>query len=275
MAQDHQWSIARSLKPFPGFERVYQGQSGARPIAFPGTLDSFAERGVRGYDPNLLAGLTVPLGSKVTLWIPQTIEGYTVNALYQYQVIWRMRSVKDYIAGQVEAQGSALQNYSGYHLPTSALGQPEVVTSSPSPTNDRYFLPGATNTQSTVEAEPSDGSPNAITLRGQVLQPLMDPVWDQPFTPSGAQAVWQQGVYVGSSQANNGGPSWLTYTLDAIGDELCILAYKIPPQEGSIQPWDFTTSDPGDLAFSNTYGDNNGQNLSSPYSGILVLTGTG
>jgi len=266
---DGQWTMCRFLRPFPNFERVYQGQDGTIPIAFPGELDLFAARGVAGYDPNLLAGITVPYGSRVTIWIPQTIAGTTVNALYQYQIKWRLRNVRDFRAGQAEAQITPVQNYSSYHLTTSGLGQPE--SNPPSPTNGRYFLPGATRTIAFEQAEPAAGASGVIHLTGESLQPTLDPIWVQPLTPKGQNAVWQQGVYVGSSHANTGGPSYLTFTCDAEGDEMTILASKIDPGESS---WDFTTADPGDLSFSNTYGNGNGQNLPSPFTSILVMTGT-
>lgn len=272
---DPQVSMCRFLRPFPNFERVYQGADGTRPIAFPGVLDLYAEKGTTGFDPNLLGAITVPMGSRVTIWIPQTIAGYDVNALYEYQVIWRLRNVRDYRVGQSEGQVTATQNYSSYHLTTSGLGQPQANVSPPSALNQRFFLPGASQTRAFVQAEPAAGLPATINLTGERLQPTLDPVWVQPLTPSGTDGVWQQGVYVNSSQPNNGGPSWLTYTFEqAVGDELAILAYKIPPGEGSPPDWDFTTADPGDLAFSNTFGNGNGQNQPNPFTSILVMTGT-
>ncbi len=269
---DGQWTMCRFLRPFLNFERVYQGQSGTIPIAFPGSLDLFAARGAVGYDPNLIAGMTVPYGSRVTIWIPQTIAGYDVNALYQYQIIWRMRNVQDFRAGQAQGQTTPDQNYSGYHLTTSGLGQPE--SNPPSPTNNRYFLPGSTRTIAFEQAEPALGQPGVIHLTGEMLRPTLDPIWVQPLTPKGGAAVWQQGTYIGSSHPNTGGPSWLNFTCDADGDELSILAYKIPPGEGEPPAWDFTVAEPGDLAFSNTYGNGNGQNQPSPFTSILVTTGT-
>ncbi len=267
---DGQWTMCRFLRPFPNFERVYQGRDGSIPIAFPGELDTFAQKGTPGFDPNLLAGVTVPLGARVTIWIPLTIAGTAVNALYQYQIKWRLRNVRDFRAGQAEGQVTPVQNYSGYHLPTSGLGQPEA--NPPSPTNNRYFLPGATRSLAFEQAEPALGSSGVIHLTGESIRPTLDPVWVQPLTPKGQNAIWQQGVYVGSSHANTGGPSHLTFTCDAEGDELMILASKITTGEGA--EWDFTTPDPGDLSFSNTYGNGNGQNQPSPFTSILVMTGT-
>lgn len=272
---DAQWTMVRPLKPFPGFERVYQGKDGSLPIAFPGVLDVFAERNVAGYDPSLIAGITVPLGSRVTIWIPQTItDGVDnevppeVNPLYQYQLLWRMRTPRDFRAGQGMGQVSTVQQYSSYHVPSSGYGQPQVVTLDNS--QPRYFLPGALRTVAYEQNEPSDGASGVTHLRGENLQPLQDPIWTPPLTPSGVPAVWQQGTYTDSAAANTGGPAYLTFTTDVEGDELCILASKIDPST----PWDFTTVSPGDQSFSNTYGDNNGRNNVSPTSAILVTTGT-
>lgn len=266
--------MVRPLRPLDNFERLYQGKDGTIPIAFPGTLDLFAQRGRPGYDPNLMGAATVPVGSQVTLWIPLTLAGYIITNAYRYQILWRYRSVKDYLTGQAEGQVSAAQSYSSYHLKANPFGQPEVNGSPRLPANARHFLPGAPQTAALRQdlPDPDTGGASIITLRGELLQPVASPVWSQPLTPSGANGIWQQGVYLGSSQVNTGGPSFMTYSTIARGDEMAIYAYKIPPGEGMTQPWDFTDSD-FDLAFSNTYGNNNGQNLPGP-TAILVTTGT-
>lgn len=271
---DGQWTMFRALRPFPNFERVYQGKSGTRPIAFPGTLDLFSEEKVQGYDPNLIGGITVPLGARVTIWIPQTLaqpgdSDPVVNALYQYQILWRNRTTKDFRVGQATGIGSAIQSYSSYHLPTSGLGQPQNNSSSPSPALQRYYLPGAMRTVAFEQTEPVGTVPGVIHLRGELLQPVGDPVWVPPLTPGGNDALWQQGAYLESASANAGGPAYFTFTTDAEGDEMTILASKIDPST----PWDFTAAAPGDGAFSNTYGTNNGANNPAQY-GILVTTGT-
>jgi hypothetical protein len=271
---DGQWTMCRFLRPFENFERVYQGKDGTTPIAFPGDLDLFAQKGVTGYDPNLMAGVTVPYGSRVTIWIPQTIAGTVVDALYQYQILWRLRNVRDYRAGQAEGQATPNQNYSGYHLSTSGFGQPEVAGAQPNSPNSRFFIPGAVRTAAFPQAEPASGLSGVVHLTGEMLTPTLDPIWVQPLTPKGTPGIWQQGAYVGSSHTNNGGPSWLTFECQALGDEMSILAFKIPPGEGSPPAWDFSAAAPGDLSFSNTFGNGNGQNQRTPYTSILVTTGT-
>ena len=270
---DGQWTMFRYLRPFPNFERMYQGKPGNRPIAFPGVLDLFADKKVVGYDPDLIGGITVPLGSRVTIWIPQTLGQMdldfppAVNALYQYQILWRDRNTRDFRVGQAEGIGNAQQSYSSFHLPTSGFGQAQNNPASPG--DQRYFLPGAIRTVAFEQAEPVGTVPSVIHLRGEYLQPVGDPVWIPPLTPTGTDGVWQQGSYLDSASANAGGPAYFTFTTDAEGDEMMILASKISPST----PWDFTTDAPGDGSFSNTYGTNNGQNPPAQY-GILVATGT-
>jgi hypothetical protein len=273
---DGQWTMFRYLRPFPNFERVYQNQPGNTPIAFPGVLDLFAEKKVVGYDPNLLGAITVPLGARVTIWIPQTLaqpgdSDPVVNALYQYQILWRNRTTRDFRVGQAEGIGNAQQSYSGFHLPTSGLGQPQFVNSPPSAADQRIFLPGALRTVAFEQTEPVGTVPSVIHLRGEYLQPVGDPVWIPPLTPQGNAALWQQGAYVDSAATNGsaGGPAYFTFTTDAEGDEMTILASKIDPSTN----WNFSIAAPGDGSFSNTYGTNNGQNPPSQY-GILVTTGT-
>lgn len=271
---DGQWTMFRYLRPFQNFERIYQGKPGATPIAFPGTLDLFAEKKVVGYDPNLLGAITVPLGARVTIWIPQTLaqtgEGDpTVSALYQYQILWRNRTTRDFRVGQAEGVGNAQQSYSSFHLPTSGLGQPQTNSFPSDPTQQRFFLPGALRTVAFEQQEPVGTVPSVIHLRGEYLQPVGDPVWVPPLTPQGNDGLWQQGAYLDSASQNAGGPAYFTFTTDAEGDEMTILASKIDPST----PWDFTADAPGDGSFSNTYGTNNGQNPPAQY-GILVTTGT-
>ncbi len=267
-----QWSIARFLKPFKGFEQVYQGESGSRPIAFPGTLDLYAQKKLPGYDPFLLAGVTVPLGAQVRIWIPLTISGGEAFPRYNYQIVWRLRTVNDFITGQGTGQVSAVQTYSAYHLGVGPLGQPESIGSASA---ERYFLPGALETAIFPQAQPADllaGSPGVLQLQGQVLQPVATPTWLPPLTATGKEAAWQQGVYP-SSNALATSPTFLMYELEAQGDELSIFATRASADTESA--WDFTkNTDDGDLSFSTTYGNDNGAAAVSPYTAILLMVGT-
>ncbi len=265
-----QWSIAQFLKPFPGFEQVYQGQPGSKPIAFPGVLDSYAKKKLPGYDPNLLAGLTCPLGARVRLWIPLALSGAGLNSVYQYQVIWRMRTIVDFVTGQEMGQVSPAQAYSGYHIGIGPYGQPEVLLD---PATKRYFLPGSMETAVYPQAQPTSpnaGTPGVVQLQGQLLQPSTSALWTAPLTPSGVDASWQQGVYPINNSIVSA-PSFVMYEFEAKGDEMSILATRIDGSDEVV--WDFT-SDEDDGAFSSTYGNSSGQAAVSPYSAIMVMFGT-
>lgn len=95
MSNDSQFSIVKVLKPFPDFETVYQGKTHTTPVAFPGTLDPQA--GQEGYASTLLAGIPVPLGAQLQIWVPAcfTPDGST-QVLYRYEFVFRLRSLRDF-----------------------------------------------------------------------------------------------------------------------------------------------------------------------------------
>ena len=119
---DAQFGVARVIKPFPGFESVYQGQPVSTPIAFPGTLDDDA--GKPGFDPNLLKGIPVPLGSKILLWIPtafnQTPAGDFQNVVdYKYKFLFRLRNLRDF-----------RESRKAYHFPKNSPGENDGASKS-------------------------------------------------------------------------------------------------------------------------------------------------
>ncbi len=273
VVSEGQWSIVQYLKPVPGFERVYQGKPALTPIAFPGELDLYAQKKIPGYDPDLLSGFPVPLGSRVRIWIPLTISGGDVSPAYQYQIIWRMRTITDFITGQGTGQVDALQSYPAYHIGVGPFGQPETIDSSHK--LNRYFLPGGMQTALFPQPQPTApnaGTPGVLQIQGQVLQPVATAGWIPPLTPAGREAAWQQGVYPDTNTLATG-PTFVNYEFDALGDELSILATRIGATEDTL--WDFTTTeDSGDKAFSTTYGNNAGTSASSPFTAILIMVGT-
>lgn len=273
VVNEGQSSIVRFLKPFSGFEQIYQGKPSSQPVAFPGGLDLYAQKKAVGYDPDLSAGMTVPLGALVRIWIPLTISGGTVLSLYQYQIIWRLRTVADFVTGQSTGQVSSVQAYSGYHLGIDPFGQPDATDANNK--LKRYFLPGAMQTAAFPQAQPSGplaGQPGVVQLQGQVLQPIATSSWKPPLTPAGRDAAWQQGVYPDANPLAFG-PAFVMYEFEAMGDEMAILASRSDATEDTT--WDFTTSEgDGDKPFSTTYGNNAGASAVNPYSAILVMVGT-
>jgi hypothetical protein len=252
---DAQMGMFKILKPFPGFESVYQDQAATRPIAFPGTREPFAELGEAGYAPNLLSGFKVPLGARVLVMIPMTVNLYTPEAKYAYQFIWRTRNQNDVVRA-IAAQ----QNASAYHLPSEAPGRAEFATVG----DGLIFLPGSSDVEVFEQGEPISGAAT-LNVKQQRYVPQITAPWTPPLLPDGEEATWQQGTYQFTSNENCGGPTWVPLWMDAGGDELCILAYKI---DSGV--WNFATDD---KAFSNTYGTNDGTLPVNPNVGILISTG--
>jgi hypothetical protein len=95
-----EFSQATIVKPFKGFESKYKELNvESNPIAIPGDLDPMA--GKDGYDPNLLKGIPVPLGSKIFIWLPRFTPsryGEAVQTNYRYKLVWRLRSLGDQTA---------------------------------------------------------------------------------------------------------------------------------------------------------------------------------
>lgn len=256
VTSDAQMGMFRVIRPFDGFESVYQGADGTIPIAFPGTVD--AEAGVNGMNANLLGGIPTPLGSRVLLQIPMT--GYddegsvALQARYEYQLMWRTRN-----QGAFNAAVLAGRQVSAYHIPSQEPGRDAAV-----------FIPAAGDVEIFEQSEPSLAGASAILkVYQQRYRPQVTQAWVQPLLKNGNAASWQQGVYPAQASEQAAGPSWLPLWLDACGDELLILAYKIDTE----QPWDFTTST-ADFAFSSTYGTATGTLKNKPNIGILISTGT-
>lgn len=252
---DAQMGMFQVIRPMPNFESIYQGLAGTIPIAFPGVLAP--EAGRPGFDPNLLAGIPVPLGSRLLVQIPMTIDQYVPVADYAYQFIWRTRN-QTAVAEAILAGRQA----SPYHLPSEAPGRKEFASA----TDDLFFIPAASDVEVFEQPEPGVGAAT-LNVKQQRYIPQITSAWVQPRTPSGAAGIWQQGAYQFSTAVDPSGPSWVPLWLDASGDEMMILVYKV----NSGVNWDFSGVD---LAFSNTYGTNDGGLPNNPNVGILVSSGT-
>jgi len=251
---DAQMGMFQVIRPFSGFEAVYQGQDGTIPIAFPGTLDPDA--GKPGMNASLLAGIPTPLGSRLLLQIPMTgylgESGVVLTSGYEYQFVWRTRN-----QGWFSAAAAGNRQVSAYHLPSEEVGR-----------NAEFFIPGTSDVEVFEQAEPVSGAATLNVLQ-QRYRPKITTGWVQPLLPNGAAAAWQQGTYKSTTSPEALGPSWVPLWLDASGDELLILAYKVT----SGEPWDFANTS-ADLAFSNTYGTNHGGLPNNPNIGIILSTGT-
>lgn len=252
---DAQMGMFQVLRPPPNFESIYDGIAGSIPIAFPGTLAP--EAGKPGFDPNLLAGIPVPLGSRLLVQIPMTIDMYTPVAAYAYQFVFRTRN-QTAVAEAILAGRQA----SPYHLPSEAPGRKEFSLAP----GELFFIPGNSDVEVFEQPEPPFGAA-LLNVKQQRYVPQITSAWVQPRTPGGDAAVWQQGTYQFSSATDPSGPSWLPLWIDSSGDEMMILAYKLNPGVN----WDFGGVD---RAFSNTFGTNNGTLPENPNVGILLSSGT-
>jgi hypothetical protein len=265
---DAQLTNARVLKPFENFERVYQGQSALTPIAFPGLRDKRAEDHAQGIDPNLLAGIPVPEGARVLLWLPMCFASNDESAVdipYSYRLIWRFQNLSAY------RDPAARSKRAPYHFPRQSPGAPDT-TVIPFPGSPRVTIPASWHVIAHEEAEPLTG-PTALNIRVENIIPRLDSLglFVQPLLASGQPAVVEQGVADPASIPGAVMPIFIPFWTDAEGDELIIVVTRTDAT--AQDTWDFT--DPAkDLAFSNIYGTGNGSHPSFRDLGIYLQTGT-
>lgn len=265
VAADAQFSVARVLKPFDGFEAQYQGQNYDLPIACPGGADSQTTNGINGFAPNLMRGTAVPLGARLLVWIPVAITagggGGTIIQSYSYSFVWRLRNVRDF-----------RQDRRPYHYPRQSPGAPDSSVAQP-----RFVIPAAIDTVIYEQSEP-------VGLYGtRAVQRAYEQTYEVAFgfengteviLPDGSRGIFQQGVLdPGFAGALGAGAAMFTpLWMDAAGDELIVLARRTnrpDPDNG----WDFTQATQ-DLPFSDIYGTGNGIHDPYPDVGIYIFTGT-
>ena len=297
---DAQFTLAAVLRPFDGFEFVYQGQSIFAPIAFPGGLDDDA--GKTGFSPYLAKGLSVPMGAKMQIWFPAVVglsnEGDPILD-YKYQLVWRLRNVGDFQRRQKP-----------YHLSKESFGAPDTfLAGSPSDPEQQFVLPTASETvlYQQVEPAPASGLTTAPgiglgNLRSELIAvpsnlietldtaglPFLPPNaapnfnngFPVPSPPPGTNfqplGFLQQGVIDPSVSNAAPGALFRPYFTVAKGDELIILAFRNNDVNSSLK-WDFHGFD---FQFSNLYGTNafppSGTTSHKPFPdlGIYVFAGS-
>lgn len=266
---DAQFGVARILRPYPHFEAVYQGQDADVPIMFTENgkaLDSLAAAGTAGYDPQLVAGLSVPMGARIVLYIPFVAwlrgrEVSTVNR-YEWRILWRLRNVFDYRNARIP-----------YHYPKQGQGVPDTSVVPPaSPV--RVVLPAAHNPIVYAGNEPSqmiDGRfpPANQSIYIEQLLPTNFPFLKRPLNPGGVSGTIMQGV------ADPGNPifgdtalvpEYIIHEVQAVGDEMLIAVRR--PVVDDAPDWDFTAppATGSDFLFSLELGNASG----SIYSDIGV-----
>lgn len=270
--------FARVLKPPDNFEDTYQGLSAVNvPIAIPGTLDFRA--GQRGYDPALMAGIPIPIGTRLLLWLPQPIlvEGLPNPEPYEYRIMWRLRTQDD----TNEAANRSPPGQVGLvgHLNQALPGVPADNGANPNDqTQERIVIPCALQSILFEQNEPAstfgDVANNLrgerYSVRGQSYS--SDGLGEAPLvTGTGNKAIASQGVYpfLGAGLGNAGGPTYLPWMVDAMGDEYILLVTR---PAGLNANWDFAGADFG---FSRLFGTANGTRNPIPGVGIYALEGSG
>jgi hypothetical protein len=262
---DAQFTTVQVLKPFNGFEAVYQGKPASTPIAIPGGRDPRA--GQPGYDPNLIEGIPVPLGSRIILWIPQTPNPQQGSQEYAYRVVWRYRNLSDYRnPGRVDIARPP------FHIPRQTPGAPDTTVG----TQQRVVIPASYRVvaDEQTEAPLTDGRVNLHVEDVAIVgQQLIDVV--RPLLPDGSVATIQQGIL---DPATNPVPApvplFLPFQFDAEGDEMLIFAVRATLSGSPPPPWDFTSPNGADFPFSNIYGTGGGTHANFAEVGILMVTGT-
>jgi hypothetical protein len=269
---DAQLTNVRVLRPFEGFERVYQGQSLTVPIAFPGERDPRAAQGKPGFDPNLMIGIPVPEGARVIIWfpvIPPPPSNLNAQIPYSYKLIWRFKNLGDY------RDPPARRRRAPFHFPRQSPGASDTSFGPPLP---RTTIPAGWHVIAYEQPEPTSSAGNLV-VRVEKITPKIDSLFEfaQPLLSDGSPGVLQQGVLdpvaLGALSAAAKMPLFLPFWTDAEGDELIILANRETIPLAPPNTWDFVAADQ-DFEFSNIYGTGNGNHEPFRDVGIYVQTGT-
>jgi len=259
---DAQFGIAKILRPYLGFDALdgspgsYQGKSALTPVMLTeGGVALDEQAGHLGYSPVLLRGLSVPYGSRVTIWVPLVtpVSETLATAGYIWSVVWRLRNTFDFRQRRIP-----------YHYPRQAAGVP--YAGSP-----RVVIPAASQSVIYNQSEPSTIVQPAIQHSyAEAIQFQYSINLIAPLTPSGAFGAMEQGI-VNIPFGPGGEGITTTYQvaeLQALGDEMLIGLYRL---ESYGANWNFT---PGqvDAQLSALLG--NGSGKIYPDLGVYVLTGS-
>ncbi len=278
---------ARVLRPWTGFETLYQGVNAIQPVSFYEILVNPADpavwndwvrdpmAGEVGYDPDLERYVPVPFGSRVTAWIPYCVchsVGGIVEQVYDYTFHWRIRNVEKYLR-ELETGATAR----GYHSARRGGFEEPLY-----PGAVRYAVPSATNSIIIEQSESLLSYQQVSHVRRERLRVISaaEDTAVLAIYPDGKPAIRQQGVYDNGNNA--GAPAeigqsdlYLKVDFDAAGDELLIQANRADAFDQPRSVWDFDPAAP-DAAFSNVYGVNQGgiAHVQPTGSGIYLLYGS-
>lgn len=273
-----QYSNVKVLKPPDDFETIYQGRSPASfPIAVPGTPDFRA--GNRGYDPNLIGGIPIPIGTRLLLWLPQFISNEGVTEIpYLFRILWRLRTVEDQEEAATRSRSSSDPSsipvgLQGHFAGPSAGVQTDGGVSG-TPGQERIIIPACVTSIAYEQTEPTPVTAIAQTnlhseqifVGGQSFDPTGPPI----VNAGGTFGVVSQGVYP-DTNADLIGPTFLPFETDAFGDEYMLLIHR---DASVVTEWDFSAGGQ-DFQLSQLLGTAGGSREIIPGLGIYALQGSG
>lgn len=227
---DPQFSVAKILRPFAGFEAVYQGQAARIPIQVTQGGEALdANAGKPGYAPNLLKGLSIPMGARLLIWLPSlnasVIQPPPSPLPYKWEITWRMRDVFDFRQSRIP-----------YHYPKQGLGVPDGVS-------PRVVIPAAAHGSVYNQAEPATPPIDVgvvqnirtedITARGRAYGAGTGT--DLPLIPAGTPGAFEQGI-LPTTLFQAPRPIYDVFEVMAAGDELMLGLHR--DQTGAAN-WDF------------------------------------
>lgn len=226
-----QMSTGQVLRPPRDFQPRYEGvNANTNPLYFTlGGVELDDLVGDPGYDPLLIRGLPVPMGSRVVLWLPNLtaiLPGPTADN-YEWSIIWRLRSPNDYRNNAEERPP--------YHFPQKA-GAQDTVANEP-----RVAIPAAFESVNYVQTEPGTVTGRATTnVRALDLTSSAIKVAG-PLLPAAARGVVQQGITDPTFVPDATEPEFLTYETLAKGDEFLIALRRLNDAPQDV--WAFATTD--------------------------------
>lgn len=255
-----EFSIKRVLRPFKGFEQVYQGLPAYTPICLcerNQPYDPLAKRGTPGYDPNLVYGVPGNMGTRCSIEFPmvQWTSGILFNP-YDYSLNWRLRNTRDHNTNPEQRVP--------YHIAKSGAGVPETLPPNPGP---RVPIYGIRETAVYAQTEPTLGNPGVVVLRSLLINPRLN-VQAPPVMPDGSQGAIQQGIQPSTSPSGRYKmPYMLNYETQAIGDDLVICITR----SDEVEPdWGFAEGET-DHGLSIFFG--NGDGVEYEDLGVLLSWG--
>lgn len=210
---DAQFGVMRIIRPVTGFETTYEGVSADSPIyMFEGNkhLDQLAEDQTPGYDPTLARGLSVPMGARVMLWIPNVFWPDTpADSGYEWIIMWRLRNVFDFRQARIP-----------FHFPKQSNGPDDTTV--PLGQRERVTIPAAYNTITYIQTEPTAQLGRAIQHTHSEDLEMGTNVLAGPLLPDGTEQAIEQGVFDPSVISDAKRPQWLVHEVQAMGDEMLI-----------------------------------------------------